>query len=129
MPSNLQNLTCIVERFVSTENVQGAAIVTPQGLLFASNLPDSLSEQRIMEMSRALLTLGQQVGSDLSQGLVEQLYLQSDDNCLILTSCAENAVLFVIAHKTATQGALMLEISRLVAKIGSLVQAGSRMAA
>ncbi len=129
MLSSLQNLTYIVEHFISTDNVEGAAIVTPQGLLFASNLPDSLNEKRIMEMSRALLTLGQQVGSDLSQGLVEQVYIQSDNNCLILTSCAENAVLFVIAHRTVAQGALMLEINRLVAKIGGLIHAESSVAA
>ena len=124
-----QNLNRAVERFVSEDNIQGAAIATPQGLLLASNLPDSLSEKRIVEMSRALLTLGKQVGSEISQGLVEQIYIQSDDQCLILTSCAENAVLFVIARKTATQGALMLEINRLITKIGVLLGADSSIAA
>jgi predicted regulator of Ras-like GTPase activity (Roadblock/LC7/MglB family) len=113
MGINVAKLEGILQNLVtSTSDVQGAALVSPDGLALASSLPSGMDEERVAAMSAAMLSLGERIGSELARGIIDRLYVEGDKGYGILTSCGEEAVLLVLASKAAKQGLLMLEIKR-----------------
>ncbi|MFM2303186.1 MAG: hypothetical protein RLZZ135_593 [Cyanobacteriota bacterium] len=108
----------ILQSFVSsTADVQGAALVSPDGLPLASSLPGTMDEERTSAMSAAMLSLGERIGQELARGNVEKVMVEGDNGYGILIGCGEDAVLLVLASKSAKQGLLMLDIKRSVAEI------------
>ncbi len=113
MAINVAKLEGILQNLVtSTSDVQGAALVSPDGLALASTLPSGMDEERVAAMSAAMLSLGERIGSELVRGTIDRLYVEGELGYGILTSCGEEAVLLVLADKKAKQGVLMLEIKR-----------------
>jgi hypothetical protein len=113
MAINTEKLGYILQNFVSTTpDVQGAAMVTPDGLPLASSLPGGMDDERVSAMSAAMLSLGDRIGRELSRGEIDRIYVEGEEGFSILTSCGEDAVFLVLAGKSAKQGVLMLEIKR-----------------
>ena len=118
MAINSQKLGHILQNFVtSTTDVQGAAVVTPDGLPLASSLPGEMDEERVSAMSAAMLSLGDRIGQELVRGSIDRIYVEGDEGFSILTSCGQDAVFLVLAGKAAKQGVLMLEIKRALTEL------------
>jgi hypothetical protein len=118
MAINSQKLGYILQNFVSTtSDVQGAAMVTPDGLPLASSLPGGMDDERVSAMSAAMLSLGERIGKELVRGEIDRIYVEGDEGFSILTSCGQDAVFLVLAGKGAKQGVLMLEIKRAIAQL------------
>lgn len=123
MSINLEKLSAVLQNFVSgTNDVQGAALVTPDGLPLADTLPGGMDEERVSAMSAAMLSLGERIGSELGRGGIDRIYVEGDTGYGILTSCGEDAVFLVLASQAAKQGLLMLEIKRAVSELKLLLQ-------
>jgi uncharacterized protein len=123
MAIDFGKLNNVLQNFVSaTPDIQGAAIVTPDGLPLASSLPGSLNEERVAAMSAAMLSLGERIASELSRGTTDRIFLEGETGYAILTSCGEDAVFLVMASKAAKQGVLMLEIKQVVTQIKSALE-------
>jgi len=113
MAINVGKLNNILQNFVSSASeVQGAAIVTPDGLSLASALPGGMDEERVSAMSAAMLSLGERIGKELARGGVERIFVEGSQGYGVLTSCGEDAVFLVLASSAAKQGVMMLEIKR-----------------
>ena len=118
MAINTEKLGIVLQNFVTaTSDVQGAALVTPDGLPLASTLPGAMDEERVSAMSAAMLSLGERIGQELARGGIDRIYVEGDKGYGILTSCGDDAVLLVLADQKAKQGILMLEIKRVVSEI------------
>ncbi len=123
MAINIEKLSLVLQNFVSgTSDVQGAALVTPDGLPLSSTLPGAMDEERVSAMSAAMLSLGERIGQELARGGIERIYVEGDKGYGILTSCGDDAVLLVLADHKAKQGILMLEIKRIVSEIKQILQ-------
>jgi predicted regulator of Ras-like GTPase activity (Roadblock/LC7/MglB family) len=113
MAINSQKLNQVIQNFVArTSDVQGAAVVTPDGLPLASSLPGEMDEERVSAMSAAMLSLGERIGKELLGGNADRIFVEGDEGFTILTTCGNDAVFLVLASKEAKQGMLMLEIKR-----------------
>jgi predicted regulator of Ras-like GTPase activity (Roadblock/LC7/MglB family) len=120
--SQFSLLKDILQKFVSaTPDVQGAALVTPDGLPLTSVLPSDMDEERTAAMSAAMLSLGERIGQELSRGLVERLFVEGEKGYSILVACGNDSVLLVLAAKEAKQGLLFLEIKRLASEVASIL--------
>ncbi|MDJ0688831.1 MAG: roadblock/LC7 domain-containing protein [Xenococcaceae cyanobacterium MO_188.B32] len=112
----------LLQRFVSsTPDIQGAALVSPDGLPISSILSAEMDEERTAAMSAAILSLGERIGQELARGLVERIFVEGEKGYSILISCGTEAVLLVLAGKAVKQGLLFLETKRLVAEIKPLL--------
>ncbi|MEI6427270.1 MAG: roadblock/LC7 domain-containing protein [Pseudanabaena sp. ELA607] len=122
MAINTAKLESLLQNFVtSVSDVQGAALVSPDGLPLAATLPSGMDEERVSAMSAAMLSLGERIGNELVRGGIERLYVEGDKGYGVLVSCGEDAVLLVLASKSAKQGVLMLEIKRMVSELKPLL--------
>ena len=118
MAINSEKLNDILNNFVSaTNDIQGAALVTSDGLPIANSLPGDLDADRVSAMSAAMLSLGERIGTELSRGEIQRIYVDGDDGYSVLTSCGQDVVLLVLASKAAKQGILQLEIRRTVEEL------------
>jgi hypothetical protein len=118
MAINSEKLGYILKNFVAgTTDVEGVAVVTPDGLPLASSLPGGMDEERVSAMSAAMLSLGDRIGRELARGYIDRIYVEGEQGFSILTSCGEDAVFLVLANKAAKQGVLMLEIKRALTEL------------
>ncbi|ABD00967.1 uncharacterized protein ACVW0Q_002341 [Thermostichus sp. MS-CIW-21] len=121
--ANLSSLQAILQNYVSsTPEVQGAAVVTPDGLPLASALPAGMDEERASAMSAAMLSLGERIGKELSRGAIERIFVQGEKGYGVLTSCGPDAVLLTLASHEVKQGLLFLEMKRVAASIAEAMK-------
>lgn len=122
MAINIEKLNSLLQNFVSsTSDVQGAAVVTPDGLPLATSLPSSIDEERTAAMSAAMLSLGERISTEFARGDVDRIFVEGNKGYGILTSCGEDAVFLVLASQVAKQGLLMLEIKRTLGELKLLL--------
>ena len=81
----------------SSPDIQGAAIVSADGLPIASVLSPDVEEDRVAAMSAAMASLGERITAELGRGQFEQVYIKGDIGFALLTSVGPDAVLTVIA--------------------------------
>jgi uncharacterized protein len=113
----------LLQNFVSgTPEVQGAAVVSPDGLSLATALPAGFDEERTAAMSASILSLGESIATQLGRGAIARIVLEGDQGYSILVGCGEEGVLLVLASQNAKQGVLFLEVRRLVAEITPLLK-------
>ncbi|WP_019498435.1 roadblock/LC7 domain-containing protein [Pseudanabaena sp. PCC 6802] len=123
MGINIGKINNTLQQFVtSTSDIQGAAVVTPDGLPLATSIPGSMDEERVAAMTAAILSLGERIGRELSRGTIDRIMIEGDQGYAILVSCADDAVLLVLANKNAKQGVLMLEIKQVVSTLKTAIQ-------
>lgn len=124
MAIDFAKLNNTLQAFVtSSPDIQGACIVTPDGLPLVAHLSSALDEERVAAMSAAMLSLGERIGSELSRGGIERISVEGTEGTAILTSCGEDAVFLVLASKSAKQGVIMLEIKQALAAVKSCMSA------
>lgn len=122
MGINSAKLTNTLQNFVTgTPDIQGAALVSPDGLPLAASLPGGMDDERVSAMSAAMLSLGDRIGSELSRGGIDRIFVEGNKGYGILTSCGAEAVLLVLASEAAKQGLLMLEIKRLLSDLKTML--------
>ena len=118
MAIDTDQLNTLIEHFVTgTPHVQGAALVTAEGLPIAATLPSGLEESRAAAMAAAVVTLGDSIGQELQRGGMEHILLEGTEGYSILTRCGSETLLLILAGSQVKQGILMLEIRRITTDI------------
>ena len=109
-----QLVTRLRELQASSGDVEGAAIVSVDGLSMASSLAADVEEDRVSAMSAAMLSLGERISTELGRGELEQVYVKGENGYVILTAVGEEAVLTVLARSEAKLGLIFLDVARTV---------------
>lgn len=112
-----------VLRTLTTESpdVQAAALVSEDGLLLASALPQHVEELRVGGMSATLLHLGARAATELALGPPEQILIKGADGYAILTTASQGTVLLVLADHHAKLGLVFLDMRRAVKEIAQVL--------
>ncbi|MGF1488912.1 MAG: response regulator [Prochloraceae cyanobacterium] len=113
--SSLQNK--LQDFIVNTPQIEGAILVSPDGLPITAVLPDPLDEERTAAMSAAMLSLGDRIAFDLARGAIERVLVEGEKGYSILVGCGEEVALLILATKEAKQGIVFLAIKRLVEEL------------
>ena len=105
----------------SSGDVEGAAIVSVDGLSMASALRADVEEDRVSAMSAAMLSLGERIAGELGRGELEQVNVKGENGYVILTAVGEEAVLTVLARSDAKLGLILLDVTRAVSTLTEIV--------
>lgn len=105
----------------STPDVEGAAIISMDGLIMASSLPAAVEEDRVSAMSAALYGIGARTAEELDRGEVEQVYIKGKKGYLLITQAGNDAVLAVMASSKAKLGIIFLDVRRAAEEVGKIV--------
>lgn len=106
----------IIDRLHALQNsmteIEAAAVVSLDGLIIASVLPEGMSEDRVSAMSAAILSLAESISHEMGRGMLEQIFTKGEAGYVILTTISEHAGLTIITSQQAKPGLVFLEMQR-----------------
>jgi predicted regulator of Ras-like GTPase activity (Roadblock/LC7/MglB family) len=105
----------------STPDIEASALVSVDGLMIASALPQDVEEDRVAAMAAAMLSLGERSAAELARGNLEQVYVKGKDGYVLLIAVGEEAVLTGLARKNAKLGLVFLDMNRTAEKLAKIV--------
>ena len=105
----------------STADIEACALISLDGLMIASALPQGMDEDRIGAMSAALLSLGERTASELSRGNFKRVLIQGERGYVIMSAAGQEAVLTVLAKSNAKLGLIFLDIKRAAASLSKII--------
>jgi len=111
----------ILQELIRNTGLEGASLVSVDGLPISSVLKPGMEEDRIAAMSAAILSLGERVAEELAKGHLEQITIKGQDGYVIVTGVGSDAVMVVLADNNAKLGLLLMEIKKVQEKIKALL--------
>jgi predicted regulator of Ras-like GTPase activity (Roadblock/LC7/MglB family) len=123
-------LAAAIDDFLAVSpDVEGAAIVSPDGFPIASALPVHVEEDRLAAMSAALLILGERSASELGKGNLAQIFVEGPYGHVVIMAAGGNAVLVAVTSKGAKVGLVIFEMRSTARRIATTMQAEEGAAA
>jgi len=104
-----------------TPELEGAAVISVEGLMIASRLPEALTDDLMAAMTAAMLALGERIANDLNRGQLTQVYIKGENGYVLLMAVNESAVLTAIASEEAKLGLVFLDMQQAVADLRKLL--------
>ena len=116
--SRIDELNRILRSLQSgTPEVEAAALISEDGLVIASVLPQHVEEVRVAGMSATLLSLGTRAAAELGRGSLDQVLIRGDHGYVLMVNAASGTLLLVLATQEAKLGLIFLETKRAVADV------------
>lgn len=104
-----------------TPDIEASALISEDGLMIASALPQHYEEIRVAGMSSTLLSLGVRAATELERGDVEQVLIRGQQGYVVMVAAASGTMLLVLTTKAAKLGLIFLDMSRAVEGIRKIL--------
>lgn len=112
MSSRVDKINSIIRDFETVPGIEGAALVSKDGLPISSALPESELE-RVAAISAAILSLGEKATGELDRGTLQEIYVKGTKGYTLMTSVGESALLLVLAKADAQLGLIFVDMKRM----------------
>ncbi|HEX2914656.1 MAG TPA: roadblock/LC7 domain-containing protein [Chloroflexia bacterium] len=112
----------LIKLQATSADIEAAAVITLDGLILSSTLPDSTEEDRVSAMSAALLSLAERISLELGRGYLEQVFIRGTSGDVLLMSVADQAVLTVMSKREAKLGMLVFYMRRCAKELSALFE-------
>ncbi len=117
-----ESLEDIMEKAISSTNgLEATAIVSMDGMIIGSVLPEDVEEERIAAMTAAILGLGERTAEEMKRGVLEEIYIKGKDGYVLIISAGESVVLTGIVGTEAKLGLLFISMKNTAKKIAQLL--------
>lgn len=104
-----------------SSEIQASALVSLDGFIMASALPQGMQEDRVGAMSAAILGLGERAAAELGRGHLSQVFIEGAEGYVILMSAGERAVLTVMADPGAKLGLVLYDMRAAADRIATIL--------
>jgi predicted regulator of Ras-like GTPase activity (Roadblock/LC7/MglB family) len=105
----------------SSVDIEASAVISTDGLMIASVLPQSMDEDRVGAMSAAMLSLGDRTAQELARGDLEQVLVKGATGYVLMTYAGHDAVITVLAKPKAKLGLIFLDVKRAAENIAKVL--------
>ena len=105
----------------SSADIQACAVVSEDGLIIASMLPQGLEESHIAAMSAAMLSMGSRTSMELKRGKLQQLFVKGEDGYVIIMYAGPHAVMLAMTGKDAKLGLIFFDLSRAAEQVENIL--------
>ncbi len=96
----------------SSPDVEASALISEDGLMIASALPQHVDETRDAGMSATLQSLGTRAANELERGDVEEVLVRGKDGYAVMMAAGSGTLLLCMASKQAKLGLIFLDMRR-----------------
>lgn len=111
----MERIDALLRNFnTATPEIEGAAVVSTDGLMIASRLPAAFEEERVGAMAAAMLSLGERSSQEMQRGQLQQAYVEGSDGYVVLQRVSEETLLLTLTTRKAKLGLVFLDMGRLV---------------
>ena len=118
MSSRTDQLNTILRSLQSgSPEIEASALVSEDGLMIASALPQHIDEVRVAGMSATLISLGTRATGELDMGGMEQVLIKGEKGYAVMVKASEGTDLIVLTTADAKLGMVFLDMSRAVNEI------------
>ena len=120
--SRAESLNRILRALQSgTPDIESSALISDDGLMIASALPQHVEEMRVAGMSSTLLSLGGRAALELERGELQQVLIRGDEGYAVMVRASRGTMLLVVTNKHAKLGLIFLDMSRAVGEISEIL--------
>lgn len=120
--SKVEELTDLLESLeATTPDIEASTVVSMDGLMIASALPQDVEGDRVAAMSAAMLSLGERTAKELARGELSEVYVKGENGYIVLMASGENAVLTALARKDAKLGLVFLDMKRTAEEVARVL--------
>jgi hypothetical protein len=104
-----------------SQEVSAAALVSLDGFIMASALPEGMQEDRVGAMSAAILGLGERAAVELGRGQLSQVFIEGDGGYVMLIAAGDRAVLTCLAETDAKLGLVLYDMRAAALEIAEIL--------
>jgi len=101
--------------------IQATAVVSTDGLVIASRLPDEVEEDRIGAMGAAILSISSRSGEELDRGDIQRVLIEGNEGYILIRSIGDVAILVVLVEKDVRLGMLFYECKNCIQKLSEIL--------
>lgn len=113
--SRVDNLNKILRGLQSASpDVEASALISEDGLMIASALPQHVDETRVAGMSATISSLGTRAASELERGDLEEVLVRGKNGYAVMLSAGSGTLLLALAGKQAKLGLVFLDMRRAI---------------
>ncbi len=112
----------ILEEFVKSAGVIGAAIVSNEGLMMCSLLPEDSDPNLVAAMSASLFGTSRKVVEELNLGPLQQAIVEAREGKLVACSAGKYGILVSLVPHTTNIGLVILELGKTSERIRRLLE-------
>ncbi len=105
----------------SSADIEACAVVSEDGLIIASSLPQGFEETRIAAMSAVMLSMGTRTATELQRGALQQIFVKGENGYVIIMNADPHSVLLAMTRKEAKLGLIFLDLSRAAEKVKEIL--------
>lgn len=121
------NLRDVLINLEATDlDIEASAVLTVDGLVLASSLPESLHEDRIGSMFAALHSLGHRAGLELSYGGLEQILVGYEKGHALLTRAGCDVLIAALLKSCDEIDQVMALMRQGASRVEEIINARSR---
>lgn len=122
MSSRIDELNRVLRELqTGTPDIEASALISEDGLIIASVLPQHVDEVRIAGMTATLLSLGTRAANELQRGTLEQILIRGGNGYAVVMAASTGTNLLALATKEAKLGLVFLDMNRAVKEIGKIL--------
>jgi len=100
-----------------TPEIEAAAIISEDGLVISSVLPQQVEEVRVAGMSATLLSLGTRAAGELGRGALQQVLIRGERGYIVMLHASTGTLLLALTTQDAKLGLIFLEMRNAVTAI------------
>ena len=105
----------------TSAEIQASAVISTDGLMIASIIPQGLDPDRLGAMGAALQSIGTRVARELDRGTPEQVLVKGEHGYVLMIQAGSDAVLTVIASASAKLGLIFLDAKRAATSVAQVL--------
>ena len=98
----------------ASPDVEASALISEDGLMIASALPQHIDETRVAGMSATLSSLGTRASTELERGDLDEVLVRGKNGYAVMLSAGSGTLLLALASKQAKLGLVFLDMRRAV---------------
>ncbi len=105
----------------ASSDIEASAIVSEDGLIIASALPQGIEEARVAAMCAAILSIAERTVKELARGGLEKILISGQEGHIVVMHAGKHAVLVVLTRHQAKLGLLFYEMKNAADKIQDIL--------
>jgi len=105
----------------TSTDIEASAVISTDGFMIDSVLPNTLDKNCMEAMSAAMLSLGNRTTNELARGQLDQVLIKGQEGYILMTQAGNDAVVTVLAKPQAKLGLVFLDVKRAADGIAELL--------
>lgn len=98
-------------------DLEACALISEDGLVIASALPQHIQEMRVAGMAATLLSLGERAANELTRGKLQQVLIRGDDGYVVMTRAGTGTLLMALTGREAKLGLVFYDMDHAASEI------------